>query len=183
MRQGLFNDILLLMKRYLFLILIFLMPFTYAAEETVAELGPEFWFTPRHGDVIAAHEGVRAAVKKLIAEPEAYLVVRYPDTESGELWGQELQAWLVSLGLVMDRMELQSAPERLESVALVVISPDVETEELSLIEDTDVGGVETDMMAETDKLPQTSADEHQTESSQQQVVEEAVEVQVETELE
>ena len=174
MRYGLFNDILPLMKRYLLLILIFLMPVTHAAEETVAELGAEFWFTPRHGDVIAAHEGVRAAVKKLIAEPEAYLLVRHPETESGELWGQELQAWLVSLGLVADRMELQPAAEQLDSVRLVVISPDVEAEELSLIEDTDAEAVETDMMAGSDEL-QTS--------SQQQVVEEAVEVQVETESE
>ena len=180
MRQGLFSDILPQMKRYLFFMLALLVPVTHAAEEMVAELGAEFWFTPRHGDVIVAHEGVRAAVKKLIAEPEAYLLIRHPQTESGELWGQELQAWLISLGLVLDRMELQPTPEQLESVTLVVVSPDIEIDQMSLIEDINAQAKEADMMA--------GSNEEQTLSphmvDEPHVVEDAVvEVQVETELE
>ncbi len=117
------------MKRFLILLLFSLMPVANAAEESLALLGAEFWFEPRHGDAIADHEGVKAAVKKLIAEPEAYLALRYPATEFGELWGLELQAWLVSLGLVSDRIELQTGYDQLEAVELVVISPDVEGDE------------------------------------------------------
>ena len=112
-----------MMKRLLFLLLC-LMPVSHAAEESVVVLDAEFWFMPRHADVVAEHYGVRAAVNKLIAEPEAYLALRYPNTETGELWGQELQAWLVSLGIVSDRIELQSGYEQIEGVALVVITPD-----------------------------------------------------------
>jgi len=121
------------MKRFLFL-LICLMPIGHAAEEPVVVLDAEFWFMPRHGDVVAEHEAVRAAVNKLIANPDAYLALRYPDNETGELWGQELQAWLVSLGLVSDRIELQPGYEQVEGVALVVIAPDDASEPLMIID-------------------------------------------------
>jgi len=117
-----------MMKRFLFLLLC-LMPVSHAAEEPVVVLDAEFWFMPRHGDVVAEHYGVRATVKKLIADPEAYLVLRYPGNETGELWGQELQAWLVSLGIVSDRIELQSGFDQIEGVALVVIAPGKDVEE------------------------------------------------------
>jgi len=116
------------MKRLLFLML-FLLPAAQAAERTVAELGAEFWFTPRHGDQIAERPDLGAAVVQLQAEPEAYLVLHYPQTESGELWGQELQAWLVSLGVVSDRIELQSDAEQLESVTVVLVTPNDEAED------------------------------------------------------
>jgi len=117
-----------MMKRFLYLLLC-LMPVGHAAEESVVVLDAEFWFMPRHGDVVAEHYGVRAAVNKLIAEPEAYLALRYPDNETGELWGQELQAWLVSLAIVSDRIELQPGHEQIEGVALVVITPDNDVEQ------------------------------------------------------
>jgi hypothetical protein len=116
------------MKRLLFLML-FLLPAAQAAERTVAELGAEFWFMPRHGDQIAERPDLDAAVAQLQAEPEAYLVLHYPQTESGELWGQELQAWLVSLGVVSDRIELQSDAEQLDSVSVVLVTPKGETED------------------------------------------------------
>jgi len=123
-----------MMKRFLFLLLC-LMPVSHAAEETVVVLDAEFWFMPRHGDVVAEHYGVRAAVKKMIADPDAYLALRYPDNETGELWGQELQAWLVSLGMVSDRIELQSGYDQIEGVALVVITSAEEVDEsLSVID-------------------------------------------------
>ena len=123
-----------MMKRFL-LLLLCLMPVTYAAEDPVMVLDAEFWFMPRHGDVVAEHYGVRAAVKKLIADPDAYLALRYPDNETGELWGQELQAWLVSLGIVSDRIELQPGYDQVEGVALVVITAnDEEQESISVID-------------------------------------------------
>ncbi len=133
-----------MMKRFL-LLLLCLMPIGYAAEESIAVLDAEFWFMPRHGDVVAKHHGVRTAANKLIADPDAYLALRYADNETGELWGQELQAWLVSLGIVSDRIELQSGYDQIEGVVLVVIAPDKEVEEsLSVIDvaaDVDVNEV------------------------------------------
>jgi len=122
------------MKRF-FILFLCLMPVSYAAEESVVLLDAEFWFMPRHGDVVAEHYGVRKAVNKLIANPDAYLALRYPDNETGELWGQELQAWLVSLGVVSDRIELQSGYEQIEGVALVVVTSDDEAAEPLMVID------------------------------------------------
>lgn len=146
--EDVINDILPMMKRILVLLMFCLTPAANAAEEALAVLGAEFWFEPRHGDAIAEHEGVRGAVKKLIAEPEAYLALRYPATEFGELWGLELQAWLVSLGLVSDRIELQSGFDQLEAVELVVISPDVEGDEaLQQVDEISAESSESEMNA------------------------------------
>lgn len=132
-----------MMKRFLFLLLC-LMPVSHAAEEPVVVLDAEFWFMPRHADVVAEHYGVRAAVNKLIAEPEAYLALRYPDNETGDLWGQELQAWLVSLGIVSDRIELQPGYEQVEGVALVVIAPDKDVVEPLVVIDAVADKVDGD---------------------------------------
>ena len=192
------NVILPLMKRYLVLLLFCLMPASHAAEESVVVLGAEFWFTPRHGDVIATNEGVRAAVKRLIVEPEAYLAVRYPASESGELWGLELQAWLVSLGLVSDRIELQSRQDLPDAVELVVISPDVEIEDTTplpidadmgqtMMESNSVETIETEMPEESgnseiDKpSAETSGDEQNT--TTEDAGNQATKEQVETESE
>jgi hypothetical protein len=137
------NDILLLMKGLLFVLLVFLSFSAVAAEESLGILDAEFWFTPRHGDVVLSNKMVQAAVKRLIAEPDAYLALRYPAGETGELWSQELQGWLVSLGLVSDRIELQSGHNMIEGVELVVITPDVEGEPpLEQIDATPVTGEE-----------------------------------------
>jgi len=146
-----------MMKRFLFLLLC-LMPVSYAAEESVVVLDAEFWFMPRHGDVVAEHYGVRAAIKKMIADPDAYLALRYPDNETGELWGQELRAWLVSLGVVSDRMELQAGYDQLEGVALVVITADKEVEESLSVIDAVAGEVD-EVAADVDGMIVTDMDD------------------------
>jgi len=180
------------MKRFLLLLLFCFLPPAHAAEESVAMLGAEFWFTPRHADVIATHEGVRAAVRKLIAEPDAYLVLRYPQTESGELWGQELQAWLVSLGLVSDRIELRADADLLEAVELVVVGRDVVMDEVPVQIDAPVQqGVATEPGAGMMESPeQGGVTEEPIPQADMELSEDAVsvdaaeiDVQVETELE
>ena len=102
---------------------------SFAAERFVAEVGAEFWASPRNGEAIIQYEPVVIAVNQLLVEPESYIVLRYPEGESGELWGVELQAWLVSLGLVSDRIELQSGYEGIDGVGLYIESPDVDVAE------------------------------------------------------
>ena len=99
---------------------------SFAAERFVAEVGAEFWASPRNGEAIIQYEPVVIAVNQLLVEPESYIVLRYPEGESGELWGVELQAWLVSLGLVSDRIELQSGYEGIDGVGLYIESPDID---------------------------------------------------------
>lgn len=102
---------------------------SFAAERFVAEVGAEFWASPRNGEAIIQYEPVVIAVNQLLVEPESYIVLRYPEGENGELWGVELQAWLVSLGLVSDRIELQSGYEGIDGVGLYIESPDVDVAE------------------------------------------------------
>ncbi len=90
--------------------------------------GAEFWFSPRHGDVIAQKPALRELVQSLLTMPEAYLRVTYPEGESGELWGQEMQAWLVALGIGSDRIELQPSTELLESVTVSLATDSVSEE-------------------------------------------------------
>lgn len=171
------------MKRLLFLIFC-LLPGAQAAEQAVAELGPEFWFTPRHGDVIAGRADIGMAVKHLLGEPEAYLVLRYPETESGELWGQELQAWLVSLGVVSDRIELQPDAQRLESLQVVLVSPALTpaASEADVDENPEVHA-DPDVEAEADPEAESEAESASPPGASPEAVEQepAEDVQVETE--
>jgi len=94
-------------------------------------IGIELWMTPRDATTILHEPGISQAVKRLLDEPEAYLEVRYPTGEMGELWGQELQAWLVALGVVSDRIELLQSSEPAEGIVLAVVGASgaaVETE-------------------------------------------------------
>ena len=69
-------------------------------------IGPDVWMSPRHGETFLQHESVASAVRQWLATPDGKLVVRYPQGEDGELWGLELKAWLVALGIASDVIEL-----------------------------------------------------------------------------
>ena len=88
-------------------------------------VGAEFWAMPRHADQLLVQMPLKVAAQQLWVEPEAYLVLHYPNTESGEVWGLELQAWLVSLGISSDRVELRAGYERDDGVAVIVVASDV----------------------------------------------------------
>lgn len=97
----------------------------HAAEQAVMVVGAEFWATPRHAEQVLAQTPLKAAVQQLQRESDASLVLHYPAGESGELWGLELQAWLVSLGVVSDRIALRAGYEGDEGVAVIMVAPDV----------------------------------------------------------
>ena len=97
----------------------------HAAEQRVMVVGAEFWAMPRHADQLLVQMPLKVAAQQLWVEPEAYLVLHYPNTESGEVWGLELQAWLVSLGISSDRVELRAGYERDDGVAVIVVASDV----------------------------------------------------------
>lgn len=120
------------MKHVVILSLLLLSSLAQAVERQVAVLDAEFWVTPRHGEAILKNQSIANAVRYLIADPEAYLVLHHPASEFGELWGEELQAWLVALGVVSDRLELRSGYMGGEGVALIVVSKDFEPLELDM---------------------------------------------------
>ncbi len=97
--------------------------FTENQASRVFEVGIDFWMMPRDANRVMQEPSITQAVRVLLVEPESYLELRYPEGEMGELWGQELQAWLVALGVVSDRIELLLSLEPIESVVLVVVDP------------------------------------------------------------
>ena len=86
----------------LFLLLIFALPL-HAAEVWTLESAD--WARPRHGEWLAAHPPLAAAIEALQQSPGSVLKLRYPGGDEGQLWVGELQAWLVALGLESDRIE------------------------------------------------------------------------------
>lgn len=90
----------------------------------VAVVGAEVWALPRTAEVIAQNKAIAGVVRQLLDEPEQRLLLRYPEGEWGELWGMELQAWLVSLGVRSDRIILVQDYDDGEAVALSLVLPD-----------------------------------------------------------
>jgi len=63
------------------------------------------WAQPRHGEWLVRQPALAAAVNALQQQPEAHLLIRYPGGDEGVLWADELQAWLVALGVASRRIE------------------------------------------------------------------------------
>lgn len=81
-------------------------------------LSAEVWARPRSGANVAAMPAVRESVQALLEAPDnSTLVIRYPGGEEGNLWAEELQVWLISLGIDADKMDLRpgsSEPDQIE---------------------------------------------------------------------
>jgi hypothetical protein len=69
-------------------------------------LDAEFWASPRSGETVRDHPVLREAVDALLRDPGSRLVIRYPGGETGQLWVQELRAWLVALAIPSDRIDI-----------------------------------------------------------------------------
>ncbi len=63
------------------------------------------WARPRHGDWLVRQPALVAAVEQLQQDPDARMQIYYPGGDEGLLWADELQAWLVALGVGSDRIE------------------------------------------------------------------------------
>jgi len=79
------------------------MPLAYAGESW--QLSAVEWAQPRHGEWLVQQPALSAAVNALQQQPAAHLVIRYPGGDEGVLWADELQAWLVALGVASSRIE------------------------------------------------------------------------------
>ncbi len=63
------------------------------------------WARPRHGDWLVRQPALVAAIEQLQQDTEARLQILYPGGDEGVLWAEELQAWLVALGVGSERIE------------------------------------------------------------------------------
>jgi hypothetical protein len=63
------------------------------------------WAQPRHGEWLVRQPALVGAVTELQQYPGSHLLIRYPGGDEGVLWAEELQAWLVALGIASNRIE------------------------------------------------------------------------------
>lgn len=88
--------------------------------ETVGVVTAEEWARPRHGEWLAQHASLRDAIRRLNSQSDAILHLRYPGGDEGVLWAEELQVWLVSLGLESSRIELLPGDAEAKAIELIV---------------------------------------------------------------
>lgn len=116
------NDILSGMRYLVLLLSLIVSPAAVAADSPLI-LSASEWAIPRSGDSVLHMAAVSQAMRRLDAQSGSRLVIRYPGGDEGSLWANELQAWLVSLGLASKRIERipgSGDPQRIE---LSVLSP------------------------------------------------------------
>ena len=63
------------------------------------------WAQPRHGEWLLQDEEIARVVRALQQQPESRLQLHYPGGDEGALWAEELQAWLIALGIPGSRIE------------------------------------------------------------------------------
>ena len=85
-------------------------------------LTQEQWSIPKRAESILQMPALIAVMKKLTKGKTNTLVIRSPGGEMGILWASELKAWLVSLGLSSNRIELQTGSLKLDQLELFVNS-------------------------------------------------------------
>lgn len=92
------------MLKRICLLLLMLAPAFQALGETW-EITASEWARPRHGDWLVRQQVLVAAIEQLRSAHASRLKIRYPGGDEGVLWAEELQSWLVALGLESDRIE------------------------------------------------------------------------------
>ena len=103
-RCGINGNIFPAMTRYFTALLMLLMPL-FAHGEELWQISAVEWAQPRHGEWLVRHPALAAAIGQLQQQPQSRLQIHHPGGDEGVLWADELQAWLVALGLASNRIE------------------------------------------------------------------------------
>lgn len=100
--------------------LLLLFPVLVVAEESW-QISALEWAQPRHGASLVRQPALVAAIDRLQQQPSSHLLIRYPGGDEGVLWVEELQAWLVALGLASNRIERIPGSGKADIIQLEVI--------------------------------------------------------------
>jgi hypothetical protein len=79
------------------------------------------WAQPRHGEMLVRQPALAATIGRLQQQPQARLRIRYPGGDEGVLWAEELQAWLVALGLASNRIERIPGSSKADTIMLEIV--------------------------------------------------------------
>ncbi len=62
------------------------------------------------------------AVEQLRVHPDAHLLIHYPGGDEGALWVNEMQSWLVALGISSEQLELIPGSSKQTVIEIEVVS-------------------------------------------------------------
>lgn len=102
------------------LLLLLLFPVLVTGEESW-QISALEWAQPRHGEWLVRQPVLASAVDQLQQQPQSLLQIRYPGGDEGVLWAEELQAWLVALGLPSSRIERVPGSSTADRIQLDIV--------------------------------------------------------------
>ncbi len=117
---GISDTIFATMRRFFLFLLLLVGPFSVFGEESW-ELSAQEWAQPRHGEWLVHQPALAGAIGQLRQHPQSRLRIRYPGGDEGVLWAEELQSWLVALGLASNRLELVPGSSKADAIQLDVV--------------------------------------------------------------
>ena len=83
-------------------------------------LTPADWARPRTGEALVRQPVLSELLKSFEREPDNVIVIAHATGEAGQLWAEELRAWLVALGVSSARIRLAARPELKDTLTLDV---------------------------------------------------------------
>jgi len=101
-------------------LLLLLVPFTVQGGQSW-DISASEWARPRHGDWLVRQPALSAAIGQFQQDTDSRLQIHYPGGDEGVLWAEELQAWLVALGVGSDRIERVPGSGAADRIQLRVI--------------------------------------------------------------
>ena len=104
----------------IYLVLLLLFPVLVVGEESWKISALE-WAQPRHGEWLVRQPALAAAIERLQEQPQSQLQIRYPGGDEGVLWAEELQAWLVALGVPSSRIERVPGSSTADMIQLDIV--------------------------------------------------------------
>jgi hypothetical protein len=87
---------------------------------TPSAITAEEWARPRRGETVVAMPAMQWAVRQLQHRPAARLVLFHAGGDDGNVWAEEIRAWLIALGIPGERIELRTGLARAGRVELIL---------------------------------------------------------------
>lgn len=110
-----------MINRIALLVLLLLVPLSSSANMLrIFTLSADEWAQPRSGAVITKFTAVRSAINYWEKGIDSAILIRYPGEDSGEIWATELRAWMISLGIPSDYLQLMPGSQAADEIKLIV---------------------------------------------------------------
>jgi hypothetical protein len=93
-----------------FFLILLLLNVSPASAEPLALTSAD-WGRPRSGEALVQQPVLRSVLKVFEAEADSVIVIAHATSEAGQLWAEEIRAWLVALGVSSARIHLSARPE------------------------------------------------------------------------